>query len=58
MSWLDGEPKIGKVYSNELTNLIGKPRQKGEQITQEHMDIAASTQRVYEDMLIYLAKKL
>ena len=58
MSWLDGEPKIGKVYSEELSKLIGRPRELKERISQDHMDIAASTQRVYEDMLIYLANSI
>lgn len=47
MSWLDGEPTLGDVYSNKLVKLFGKERNKDEDVTQMHKDIAASTQKIY-----------
>ena len=58
MSWLDGEPKLSDVFSDQLYKLLGNPRQKNEKILKKHMDIAASTQKVFEDITIKIINKL
>ena len=58
MTWLEGEPKIGKIYIKSLIKLLGTPRLKDEVITQHHKDIAASTQKVFEDIVIHMIKCL
>ena len=58
MTWLTGEPKIGKVYSKELINLLGPERNPKEKIEKTHMDIAASAQKVYEETLFGILNKL
>lgn len=58
MTWLTGEPKIGKVYSKELINLLGPERNPKDQIEKTHMDIAASAQNVYEETLFEILNKL
>lgn len=58
MTWLNGEPKIGRVFSKDLENLLGKQRKKDEDINQFHKDIAASTQKVFEEILINIANDL
>ena len=58
MSWLDGEPKFSNVYSQKLIDLLGKERNKSEKITQHHMDIASSAQRLYEDIFIKIINQL
>ena len=56
--WANGEPKIGKLYGEELINLLGMPRNKSEEITQYHMDIARSTQLMYEGALMNMLNAL
>ena len=58
MSWIEGEPKLGNVYSNKLIDLIGNERGKDEKITQTHMDIASSAQQVFEEIVIKILNKL
>ncbi|MCG2725911.1 MAG: carbamoyltransferase [Elusimicrobia bacterium] len=54
MTWSDGEPSIGRIYSDKLIDLLGKPRAENEQINQHHKDIAASVQAMYEEAFFYL----
>ena len=58
MSWLDGEPKLGDVYSDKLIGLLGQPRLDEEKIESKHMDIACSTQIVFEEITIKILNKL
>ena len=58
MSWLDGEPKLGDVYSEKLIELLGKPREKDDKIESKHMDIASSTQIVFEGIAIKILNRL
>lgn len=51
MSWLDGEPKISNIYSNNLIKLLGKERLSNQELTQRHKNIAASAQKIYEEIL-------
>lgn len=58
MTWLDGQPKISNVFSQELINLLGPCRKNDEEIKQVHMDIASSAQKIYEEILIKIANNL
>ena len=58
MTWLNGEPKIGKVFSSELEKLLGTHRKKDEDLTQYHKDVAASTQKIFEEILINIVNDL
>ena len=58
MTWLTGEPKIGKVYSKELANLLGPERNPKDRVEKIHMDIASSAQKVYEETLFDILNKL
>tara|TARA_Y100000590_G_scaffold287765_1_gene323991 strand:- start:141 stop:1886 length:1746 start_codon:yes stop_codon:yes gene_type:complete len=58
MTWLTGEPKIGKVYSKELVNLLGPERNPKDRIEKIHMDIASSAQKLYEETLFDMLNKL
>lgn len=53
MTWAGGEPVIGNVYSGAFAEKFGEPRMPRAEITQRHMDIAASAQTVLEE--IYFA---
>lgn len=54
MVWDDGEPKIGAVYSEKLSELLGPPRGKDEPLSQYHKDLAASLQAMYEEAFFHL----
>lgn len=58
MTWEDGYPTIGTIYTEELINLLGPARKKGEPLTQYHKDIAASIQRLTERVIFHILKKL
>lgn len=54
----NGVPCIDQLFTDKLVDLIGEPRDKSELITQHHMDIAASVQAVYEEILFNLLNRL
>jgi carbamoyltransferase len=58
MTWEDGSPELGRVYTPALAGLLGPPRQPGEELTQRHKDLAASLQKVYEDRFFALVRAL
>jgi len=42
------------LYSNKLIDLLGDDRKKNEEISQRHLDLAKSTQVVYEEILFHI----
>ncbi|MEM1220859.1 MAG: carbamoyltransferase C-terminal domain-containing protein [Bacteroidota bacterium] len=58
MSWNGGAPTIGPMYTDYLVEQFGPLRQKGEKLTQYHMDLAASVQRYCEELIFFLAEGL
>lgn len=56
--WENGEPKVGILFSQALVDLLGPPRQKGEELTQRHKDIARSVQAMYEEAFFHLLNSL
>src|SRR5213594_481144 len=48
MSWDEGKPHVGRVYSDKLAEIFGPARLPHEEITQHHRDIAASLQKCLE----------
>jgi carbamoyltransferase len=48
MTWEDGEPAIGAVFTPKLEALLGPARQPSDPLTPKHEAIAASLQIVYE----------
>ena len=49
MTWLDGEPFIGRIFSKKMEELLGPARNPEELLTDYHRDLAASIQAVYEE---------
>lgn len=49
MVWENGEPSLGRLYSDKLLELLGKEREIDEEITDRHKDLAASMQAMYEE---------
>ncbi|RRS30906.1 MAG: carbamoyltransferase [Epsilonproteobacteria bacterium (ex Lamellibrachia satsuma)] len=58
MSWEDGDPFIEPIYSDYMAEKFGKPREKGEELTQCHKDLAASIQRVTEELIFHILNHL
>lgn len=54
MVWDDGEPKIGRVFTQALSDLLGPARNKDEELTDRHWNIAASAQAMYEEAFFHL----
>ena len=50
MTWDNGEPKMGPVFSKQLEALLGPSRNNGSGIEERHKNIAASLQRRYEEV--------
>jgi carbamoyltransferase len=51
-------PSVGNLYSEFFVGKFGKARQKTEQLTQYHKDLASSVQRATEQIIIHLLKEL
>lgn len=58
MTWDDGEPELGTIYTPALEDLLGPARRPGEELAQRHKDLAASLQKVYEDRFFALVRAL
>jgi len=58
MSWEGGSPDIEPIFSDYMIEKFGKVRQKGEKLTQYHMDLAAAVQKVTEDLIFHMAEDL
>jgi carbamoyltransferase len=49
MTWDDGEPTLGTVYSPKLPEVFGPTRRPGASLLPHHTDLAASVQLVLEE---------
>ena len=58
MTWGEGEPTLGTLYSPKLVELFGGPRIPRTDISQRHMDIAASMQAMLEEAEFAIVRKL
>jgi len=56
--WDNTTPYIGRLFSEELEKELGAARKKDESITQYHMEIAASIQRMFEEAVVHMLKHL
>lgn len=54
----DHIPTVGTLFSDRFTEVFGRPRGKNEELTQDHKDLAASVQRVTEELLIHILTHL
>lgn len=51
-------PVVGNLFSDFFVQQFGKQRHKDEELTQLHKDLAASVQRVAEELLIHILSHL
>ena len=52
--WDGGSPEFGILFSSKLEQLLGKARNKNEEILQKHKDLAHSVQAMYEEAFFHL----
>jgi carbamoyltransferase len=57
MTWDDGEPSLGDVFTPALETLLGPRRRPQDEIEQRHKDLAASLQAVYEERFFALVRE-
>ncbi len=58
MTWDDGEPTLGPVYTPKLEELLGPARRPGEGLEPRHEAIAASLQVVFEEATFHVLNAL
>ena len=58
MDWLEGKPKIDKLFTNSWVDLFGVPRLKDDKIEQNHKDIASSVQAFTEKIIFHILNNL
>ncbi len=58
MQWDDGQPTIGRMYSDKFIEVFGSAREYGSEYTQHYIDIAASMQRRVEEVCLEMIQKL
>ena len=58
MTWEDGSPEQGLLFTPALAELLGPARRPDEALAQRHKDLAASLQKVYEDRFFALVRAL
>ena len=56
--WSKGAPVLGKHYSQNMVDLLGKERFSNQSIEQVHMDIASSAQFMYEEAFFNILNHL
>jgi carbamoyltransferase len=61
MTWESGEPVMGRVFSQKMTEVFGTPRAARSELTERDRDLAAAVQAVLEEnyfsLLNYVAKQ-
>ncbi len=58
MTWADGEPAIGRVFTPKLEQLLGKARQRDEPLEPRHEAIAASLQVAFERAQVHVLRQV
>ena len=58
VSYPDNLPTVAPLFGPRFEEVFGLTRKKGELLTQEHMDLAASVQRHCEEVIFHLLRRL
>ena len=56
MTWDDGSPTVGRIFSPALEKLLGPARVPKSELTNDHEDVAAAVQRVLEEAYLHLVR--
>ena len=58
MTWDEGSPSIGRLFSERMEEVFGPAREPGTTLTSEHEDVAASMQAMLEEAYLHLVRAL
>ncbi len=58
MTWDNGSPVVGRVFSDEFAHVFGPPRPPGSPLTERERDIAASLQLRLEEVCFHVLHRL
>jgi carbamoyltransferase len=58
LTWVDGSPSVGRLFSPKLEELLGPAREPDAELTSHHEDVAASLQGVLEEHVLRLVAAL
>jgi carbamoyltransferase len=58
ITWEEGSPVIGKLFSDTLEKRLGTAREAGAEVTRRHENIASSLQKQLEDAVLHLLNQL
>lgn len=58
MTFHEGPPKIGTMYSQKFVDTFGPPREPRTEITPHHQDVAASLQAILEEAEFAIVRRL
>lgn len=58
MHYENNIPNIGNLFTSKFESLFGPARKKDEELTQDHKDLAASVQKVTEELIFHIASHL
>jgi len=57
-SYENNQPFVGNLYAEKFISEFGEPRNAKSELTQYHKDLAASVQKVTEELIFYILKHL
>jgi carbamoyltransferase len=58
MTWDDGSPTIGRIYSDKLVEVFGPAREPGAEMTSHYENVAAAMQRRLEEVYLHVVTRL
>lgn len=58
VSYPDNLPTVAPLFGDKFEELFGPSRKKGDELTQYHMDLAASVQRHTEEVIFHVLRRL
>ncbi len=58
MTWEDGSPTVGRVFSQRLEAELGPARRAGEELSSRHIDAAAALQARLEELVLHVTSSL
>ena len=58
MTWDEGSPRIGRIYSDKLVETFGPARERGGEMTKHYQDVAAALQKRLEEVYLHVVDRL
>jgi carbamoyltransferase len=58
MTWDEGSPRIGVIYSEKLVETFGPAREPRSELTSHYQDVAAAVQKRLEEVYLHIVQRL